>query len=43
MDYLGNVPIPGANTPGLIVDNVCRRDEPRICLLTCSFDFLAHA
>jgi hypothetical protein len=42
VDYLDNVEYADANTPGLIADNVSRREEPRICLPICSFD-LAHA
>jgi hypothetical protein len=43
MDYLGEVPNPNANTPGLIVDNVSRHEELRICLPICPFDSLGHA
>jgi hypothetical protein len=43
MDYRGDDSNQSADTPGLIVDYVSRREQPRVYLLIRSFDFLAHA
>jgi uncharacterized caspase-like protein len=42
MDYRADDPYPRSNTPGLIADNVGRREEPSICLPIRSFA-LGHA
>ena len=42
MDYRGDDQDPDCNTPGLIVDDVSRFEQPYICLPIHSFDFLGH-
>jgi hypothetical protein len=37
MDYLGNDPSPNPDTPGLIVDDVSRLEQQRVC---CRSQFL---
>jgi hypothetical protein len=43
MDYLGNDPYPTADTPGLIVDDVSRLEQQRVCCRYHSFSPSDHA
>ena len=43
MDYRADHPYPKSNMPGLIADNVSRREEPNICLPIRSLDSLGYA